>query len=167
MGGDADMSGPSDQSPLPAASDISRAIDIYLEVAYEGQASTATASVKPSADGDPRVWLMSDRLERDPPDAPLGGVRSFALRLGNKFYPHMKLRLSHPPKELAYLFTVDSHDSFLHAADGSGEEEALEEMKRRNARITERIMWLWERAGLETERTYLRRKIREARARGG
>ena len=166
MGGDEDMSGPRDQSALPDARDISRAIEIYLDVACPGQTPAAALSARPSADGDLPAWLMSDSLERDPPDAPLEGVRSFALRLGNAFYPHMKLRLSRPPQENAYLFAVDSHDTFLQAVHGSGEEEALEEMKRRNARIAERIMLLWERAGLETDRTYLRRKIRETRARG-
>jgi hypothetical protein len=106
---------------------------------------------------------MGPHVERDPPDAPLEGVRSFALRLGNDKYPHMKLRLSRPPHEKAYLFTVDCHDTFLSAPAGSADYEALEGLKRHNAFVAEAIRLAWESSHLPTERIYLRKRITKAR----
>jgi hypothetical protein len=109
---------------------------------------------------------MGDAAQRDPADAPLEGVRSFSLRLGNANYPHMKLRLSRPPKDNVFLFSVDAHDAFLHAPPGSGDYGTLEELKRQNSRMTAAITALWDENGLPTERNYLRLKIDQARQKG-
>ena len=106
---------------------------------------------------------MSPFIERDPPDAPLEGVRSFALRLGNEKYPHMKLRLSRPPRENVFLFSVDCHDTFLSAPVGSPDYDVLEGLKRHNAIVAEAIRLAWEQSRLPTERVYLRRKITQAK----
>jgi hypothetical protein len=103
---------------------------------------------------------------RDAADAPVDGVRSFSLRLGNANYPHMKLRLSRPPKDNVFLFSVDAHDAFLHAPPGSADYGALEELKRRNSQMAAAITALWDENGLPTERNYLRLKIDQARLKG-
>ena len=112
---------------------------------------------------DPAEWLMSDLVERTPPDTPAESVRSFALRLGNSSYPHMKLRLSRPPKEDGFVFSVDSHDAFLAAAAGSPDSKALEQLKSHNAEIAKLISRAWDSAGLPTQQGYLRRKLRQAK----
>ena len=152
---------------LPPAEEIRRAVLLYLEHAYDGEPPETVRRLIPSADVDPARWLMSDCTERDPADALLEGVRSFALRLGNRAYPHMKLRLSRPPNEPVFLLSVDSHDAFLSAPAGSPDAQGVEELKRGNARIAAAIHGAWDREGLLTDRTYLRRKIQEAKARGG
>ncbi len=118
-------------------------------------------------DVDPSVWLMSEWVQRQPADAAIDQVRHFDLRLGNDCYPHMKLRISRLPKSEEFVFSVDAHDAFLHAAPGSPDHAALEELKRHNAELAETILAAWEEHGLPTERTYLRRKLDQARQRRG
>jgi len=150
---------------LPPAADIRGAVAVYLEHAWPAGVPDNIRALLPPDDFDPAQWLMSSATERDPADAPLAGVRSFAIRLGNAAYPHMKLRLSRPPGERLYVLSVDSHDAFLAAPAGSADSEALAELKRTNAEIAAAVAAAWDDAGLDTERSYLRGKIRQARDR--
>jgi hypothetical protein len=102
-------------------------------------------------------------VERDPADAPLEQVRSFVLRLGNQIYPHRKLRISRPPRSDGFVFSVDSHDAFLHAQPGTSDHEMLEQLKKHNAALTETITAAWEAHSLPTERGYLRQKLHQVR----
>ena len=117
----------------------------------------------PPKDFVPAEWLMCELVERDPHETPLARVRSFALRVGNAHYPHMKLRISRPPKDVAYVFSVDSHDTFLSAMGTPDEKQQLEQLKRYNARLAAEVVEAWDSDGLPTERDYLRRKIHQAR----
>lgn len=149
---------------LPGAEALRRAVRVYLDLAYpQGAPEPATEKIPP-ADADLRAWLMSERVERDPPDAPFEEVRSFILRLGNAMYPHMKLRLSRPPRDSIYLLSVDAHDAFLHAEPGSPDHEALEQLKRHNAEVASAVMDAWNRAELPTEHNYLRERLRRGRS---
>ena len=152
---------------LPSPEQIRCAIELYVELAYEGEPSEAARALIPADNFEPREWLMRDPVERTPADASLPDVRSFALRLGNSTYPHMKLRLSRPPRHGRYVFSVDCHDACLCAPEGSPDHEALEELKRHNCEIAGAVNAALDRAGLPTERNYLREKIREARRPGG
>jgi len=149
--------------PLPTAGQIRLAIERYLHVAYAGQTPESILALLPPADFVPAQWLMSDSVERDPSSAPLPAVRSFAVRLGNSEYPNMKLRISLPPRDRVYLFSVDSHDGFLHASEGTPDHDALEALKAHNSSIASEVTAAWEAGGLMTERNYLRRKISEVR----
>lgn len=148
---------------LPTVEQLRRAVLLYLDRAYGGQAPQSVAAKVPPPSADPGQWLMGQAAERDPADAPLVNVRSFALRLGNSKYPHMKLRLSRPPRDDVYLFSVDSHDAFLHAPAGSPDYAELEDLKRHNAAVAAAILSAWDAEGLLTERNYLRQKIRQAK----
>lgn len=147
---------------LPSADEIRRAVEIFLAHAYK-QPTSQALRFRPAVGFRPAEWLMSDIAERDPADAPPVGIRSFALRIGNAQYRHMKLRLSRPPKDAVFLFGVDAHDAFLNAPAGSPDHKALEELKRHNADIAAAIAAAWDAEGLPTERTYLRGKIEEAK----
>ena len=150
---------------LPAGKAIREAIGLYLEIAYpDGAPSEIVERFRLPEDIRPADWLMQEFIERDPPGAKFEGVRSFALRLGNRHYPHMKLRISRPPKDPVYLFSVDSHDAFLKAKPGSNDYEPLEELKADNSAITAAVYAAWRRVGLATEKSFLRRKIRQAKA---
>ncbi len=151
-----------EKSCLPPAQAIRQAILIYLEHAYGPEFPEKTRRFLPEGDFSPEAWLMSDIAERDPADAPLAIIRSFALRIGNFGYPHMKLRLSRPPRDAVFLFSVDAHDAFLSAPAGSPDFAMLEELKRHNATIAAAIMSAWNDAGLPTERNYMKDKIRQA-----
>ncbi len=148
---------------LPPAAEIRAAFGLYLEMAYPHGAPAWVEAFFPSGDVDVLKWLMSDSVERDPRDAPFEQVRSFALRLGNWQYPHMKLRLSRPPRDEAFVFSVDAHDAFLRAEPGTADHDALEQLKAANSAVANAVHAAWDRAGLPTERNYLRRKIRQAR----
>ena len=152
-------------APVPSPGQIHRSVEEYLAIAYPAGPPESIGRLLPGDPLDVISWLMSDATQRDPADAPLEGVRSFALRLGNAGYPHMKLRWSRPPGERVLVLSVDSHDAFLHAPPGSPDGEALESLKRDNARIAAAIHAAWDAADLPTERNYLRRKIRDAKDR--
>jgi hypothetical protein len=149
---------------LPSAGEIYRAVGAYLKCAYgQGALAPAVQRLIPPETFRPEEWLMSSFVERDPASAPLEAVRSFALRLGNRGYPHMKLRISRPPRDAVYLFSVDSHDAFLRAPEDSPDRRALESLKHDNAAIASTVYAAWEAEHLPTERSYLRRKIEQAR----
>lgn len=155
-------------SQLPTGAELRRAIALYLYHAYDNEPPERILQSHPIEDDtDPRQWLMRDQVERDPSDAPLEQVRSFVLRLGNKLYPHMKLRLTRAPRRDFYVFSVDSHDAFLHAKPGSPDQKALEELKRFNNNLARSIHAAWDKAGLNTEHAYLRRLIAEAKGNAG
>lgn len=148
---------------LPSPGQIRRAVAVYLDRAYGPDVPPAARRFIPPTDFDPPRWLMSDLIERDPADAPLPAVRSFALRIGNSQYPHMKLRLSRPPRDEVYLFSVDCHDGVLRAPPGSADAQALEALRRHNAAVAAAIHAAWDVEDLPTERSYLRRRIEQAR----
>lgn len=148
---------------LPSAEELLRAVTIYLRHAYPSDRVRAPDSLLPENGFDPAAYLMSEKAQRDPSSAPLDNVRSFSLRLGNWQYPHMKLRLSRPPNDDVFVFSVDAHDAFLFAPGGGGDAVALEELKKNNSLISSAIMNSWDADGLLTERNYLRRRIHQTR----
>jgi hypothetical protein len=154
---------PQQPEPLPSAGQIRQAVGCYLSFAYGQDVPPGVRKLLPPEHFEPAEWLMTGPAERDPADAPAGAVRSFVLRLGNAQYPHMKLRISRPPRDNVFLFSVDSHDAFLRAPAGSGDFVALEALKAHNARLAREIVAAWDAVGLPTERNYLRRKIQQAR----
>jgi hypothetical protein len=151
-------------SHLPSPQQIRQALEIYLAFAYEsGLPETVTALLPGQGDFDPAEWIMGEMVEREPPDADLDNVRTAAFRLGNAFYPNMKLRLSRPPNSRQFVFTVDCHDAILQAPPDTADHAMLEELKAHNAKLSEQILAEWDRAGLWTERNYLRHKILQAK----
>lgn len=159
------MPEPDSPEGIPSAEQLARAIEIYLAAAYEGQLPSRTRDLLPPQGSSPLGYLMSDRVERTPPGATFDEVRSFAMRLGNKYYPNMKLRLSRPPNQRQAVLSVDSHDAFLNAPPGSPDSQALAELKRQNATIAAAIGEAWDAAGLPTEKNFLRDHIDRARLR--
>jgi hypothetical protein len=161
------MSETAPETPLswPSSESIRKAISIYLESAYAGTAIPESVHARmPHEDGSSHKYLMGSGIERTPPSAVEADVHSFAIRLGNKVYPHMKLRISRPEAGV-WIFTVDAHDVFLNVPKSSPDYEALEALKKENARLVSEIDTAWAQAGLPTEKSYLRKKIEQARAR--
>ena len=155
-----------DQYGLPPAAALGDAIDIYLARAYpDGAGGEVCGKFTVPDDGELARWLIETVGEPEPADADIAAVRSIALRLGNAFYPNMKLRLTRPPGNELFLLMVDSHDVMLTARPGSPDHQALEELKTVNAALVADITAAWDLAALPTERNYLRDKIRQARDR--
>jgi hypothetical protein len=144
--------------------DVRCAIDVYLAGAYGQSVPEAIRERYAVPEGvELAQWLMSDVTERTPADADFDDVRSFALRIGNVSYPHMKLRLSRPPGRRELVLSVDAHDAMLRAPEGSPDAEILETLKATNACIGSEIRAAWEREGLMTEKTFLRQQIAQCR----
>lgn len=159
---------PADEHPvqLPSADQLDQAIETYLQLAYEGtDRPTTLQRVLPAEGFDPGEYLAGDAVERTPPDASLDDARAFAIRLGNRQYPNMKLRLSRPPRDDVLLLSVDSHDAMLQVPPDSPDYDALEAMKAFNAELAGRIQAAWDQAQLPTEKRYLREAIGRARNR--
>ena len=157
------MAGRFQPEQLPTADQIRRAIELYLSKAYDGPPPPSVQQLLPPERFETAAYLMSDSAERTPDTDNIQKVRSFALRLGNHMYRHMKLRISRPPRERVYVFTVDSHDEFLKAPPGSPDHRALEELKQHNGKVTAAVAAAWDAAKLPTERSFLRQKIRQAK----
>ena len=154
------------QSGLPRADVLRDAIDMYLSRAYpDGADERISRKFTVPDDCGLAVWLIQTVGEPEPDDADIDGARSIALRIGNAFYPNMKMRLTRPPGSDVFLLMVDSHDVMLTAPEGSPDHQALEELKAANAAIAGDISGAWDAAGLPTERGYLRDKISQARKR--
>jgi hypothetical protein len=75
----------------------------------------------------------------------------------------MKMCICRPGDDPVFLFMVDAHDAVLEAPPGSPDHQALEELRRNNVAIASEINAAWEAAGLKTEKSYLKEKIRRAR----
>ncbi len=151
--------------PLPSTEQIHQAIYLYLAKAYDESLPASVRKLLPPDSFSPTEYLMSDAVERNPDNAPLAEVRSFALRLGNAHYPHMKLRISRPPNPRVYLFSVDSHDAFLCAPAASPDHAALEQLKQGNAQVASAVEAAWQAADLPTEKTFLRQRLLQAKVR--
>ena len=157
--------GSSSETPrlLPTADQIRLAVELYLARAYRAGPPPSAGQFLIPPDARAEEWLMSDLTERDPPDAQLSEVRSFVLRIGNDHYPHMKVRISCPPLERSYIFSVDAHDACLQVPPTSPDYAPLEELKRHNARIVAAVAAAWDAASRPTERNYLRWKIAQSK----
>lgn len=135
--------------------DLRLAVAIYLRSAY-------AESKLPEAIQRRLDWFDSPRLdeilarppfERTPrrDDRP----ESCALRLGNSYYPHMKLVVTPWEWRRGKLLSVDSHDQLQISADKSEEKKALELLQAHNARIKDEIESAWDDAGLPTHANFL------------
>jgi hypothetical protein len=157
---------PTDDQPvqLPSCRELREAIDTYLALAYEQAGRPATIGrLLPGESFDPAEYLMSEAVERTPPEAPLEETRAFAVRLGNEQYPNMKLRLSRPPTQPILLMSVDAHDAMLKVPPESPDYDALEALKAFNAALAGRIQKAWDEQGLPTEKRYLRDALSRAK----
>ena len=148
---------------LPDCGQIRQAVEMYLRRAYGEDIPPPILRFLPPEQFDPARWLMSDFIEREYQSRSHKKVHSYSLRMGNTIYPHMKLRLTRPPRCRQYLFLIDAHDEILFTPAGSADTKALEELKRYNAELAEQIVTAMDEAGLPTERGYLKARIAKAR----
>jgi hypothetical protein len=148
--------------PTPSASDIWRAIDLYLARAYPG--ATPPAAVCARIDklrALPQDQLLASELfERDVKDDPT----KFSLRLGNKTYPHMKLVIERSPDGAGYLLRADTHDRHCCPAPESKEYAIFCQLMESNRAIADDVEHAWVDAGLPTFKEYLRQDLARRRS---
>jgi hypothetical protein len=132
---------------LPEPAETWRAIDLYLGLAHDRNLPGAVAERLVRLRATPEeAFYACGAFERT-------GER-LALRLGNRFYPHMKLVLE-PSPDGPCVFRVDTHDRHFLDLVGAAE-PALAELIDRNAAIARAIEDGWSAAGLRTTREHWR-----------
>jgi hypothetical protein len=130
--------------PTPAA--LWRAIEAYLAAAYDGPPPTPVAERLSSLrDVAEAAFYDCQAFER--------GDGRYALRLGNRFYPHMKLVVLAVPGGRS-LFCADTHDRHFRDLVASPDARFAELMARNEA-IAREIEDAWSASGLLTSRAYL------------
>lgn len=147
---------------------MNRAVAIYLKHAYRGKLPP-TFAIPRFEPGEtlaqilarPHAFEDQGAAPAGPAPggpAPGGQARSYALRLGNQSYPHMKLAIVEAFFRDEFVFTVDRHDSFQFEPDTPGY-EAWCQLKELNRLFKETIERAWHEAGLPTMQ-----RLREAQA---
>ena len=142
----------------PSSQQVWRAIDIYQKIAFGGKQPSATVKsrldVLRPVEGD--AFFESKSFERDPNQSP---PLKYSLRLGNCFYPHMKLVIEPRPDGSGHIFRADTHDKHIRPAPDSKEYAMFTELMANNQKLSEQIEAAWEAAGLPTFKQYLREDL--------
>jgi len=145
----------------PDSSQVSRAIEIYLAHAY-GEA-TPPVTVR-SLVSTLRSWggnfFEAPVFATDSHDPPT----RYSIRLGNVYYPHMKLVFQLSPDDQQFLFRVDTHDKHCCPPGSAPEYNAFCDLMEKNQRQAEEIESAWAEAGLPTFKTYLREDLAKRQA---
>lgn len=153
---------------LPEPPVVWLAIDIYLRRAYLDKA--VPIAVGKRLDSlraiDPEAFYQCGVIERT--NCPQGHPTRYALRLGNREYPHMKLVIERAPSGGGYLLRADTHDAHCRPDPQSREFGMFCALTERNREIAAAIETGWEENGLPTFKQFLKadlaRRISEAKA---
>src|SRR4051812_43054971 len=143
---------------LPHPRDVWRAIDVYLRCAYENApppkpVQNRLASLR--AAGENGDFYRCEAFESDSNQEP----KKYSLRLGNHFYPHMKLSIDERPDQGGFLFRADTHDRHICPATASKDHGAFRELMEKNQQVAQSIETAWQDGGLPTFKTYLKQDL--------
>src|SRR5437763_850900 len=94
----------------PTTSAAWKAIEAYLELAYDGPPPQTVRSRLDSLRNAPADDLFGSSTFEKQSDAE---VVRYSLRLGNRWYPHMKLVIERSPDGQGHLFRADTHDRHI------------------------------------------------------
>src|SRR5581483_8657463 len=90
----------------PESADVLRAMEIYLQQAYDGKIPVTVRSQQQVLEHWGGSFYSAPIFAKDAHSPPT----RYALRLGNRDYPHMKLAIELAPDDKSFLFRVDTHD---------------------------------------------------------
>jgi hypothetical protein len=147
-----------DPPQLPGAQQVWTAIDLYLRCAYGPAPVPKTVSARLDAlraAGENGQFFQSGVFERVPKDEPT----RYTLRLGNRFYPHMKLSIDQRPDRRGYLFRADTHDRHACPSPASKEHAVFCELMDTNQKLAQQIEAAWGEGGVPTFKTYLKEDL--------
>jgi len=147
---------------LPHPQQVWKAIEAYLRCAYEELAPPAAVQnrlVTLRAAGENGDFYSSSVFERDSGTAP----KKYSLRLGNRFFPHMKLSIDQRPDQGGFLFRADTHDRHICPSPGSKDYAMFRELVEKNQKLAQSIEAAWEEGGLPTFKTYLKQDLERRR----
>jgi hypothetical protein len=143
----------------PQPQQLFSAIDLYLRSAYDRPPASVTTLVESlrTAGGD----LYQNKAFARTGD---GDSPRLLLRLGNRYYPHMKLALEPAPGETTYLYRADTHDKHICPPPDHPEYAAFMQLRAKNKSIGDAIEQAWEQAGIPTFRTFLQQDLARRQA---
>ena len=133
-----------------------RAIDAYLRIAYGGPPPSAVRSRLETLRALDAGSFYDAAVFEKKGEGPTARV---LLRLGNKFYPHMKMTIEKRPDRHGYLFRADTHDAHCCPATSSREYHAFKELMELNQNVAQQIEAEWEREGIPTFKTFLKEDL--------
>jgi len=126
---------------------VRRALDIYAEIAWpRGNVGTRGVSLE-ELRALSELSALLERLEKV--EGGGGGLKRYALRLGNERYPFMKFVVQEHLVNGEYFFSVDTHDQ-LEIRPDNPEYPEWQRLKAYNRRLKQEIEDHWDRAGLPT-----------------
>jgi hypothetical protein len=131
-------------------------VEAYLAVAYDGPCPAVVEERLSKVRQANAAELYECGAFERPDD------HRYALRLGNRFYPHMKLVVEASPSGGA-LFRADTHDRHFLDLVGPGQTE-LEALMARNQTIAQAVEDAWAACQLPTTREYWRAAMASRRA---
>ena len=124
---------------------VRRALDLYLAAAWpRGMGSQAALSLD-ELRGSSELAQLFNRFEKV--EGGGGGLKRYALRLGNDRYPFMKFVVQEHLVNGEYFFSVDTHDQ-LEIRPDNPEYPEWQRLKAYNRRLKLEIEDQWDRAGL-------------------
>jgi hypothetical protein len=141
----------------PDAATIFRAIESYLRTVYgdAGAPKPVRDRVEKLRAAPAGKLLDCDVFECDDRAAPA----RYALRLGNKAYPHMKLVIERAPDGKSHLFRADTHDRHIRPRPDSKEYAAFTQLMQANQQAAAEVEAAWAKEGIATFKEYLRRDL--------
>ncbi|AGA30715.1 hypothetical protein [Singulisphaera acidiphila] len=141
---------------------LRQALEIYLTQAYPAGSPPEVVRRRLAwpSDVEPMTLLTRPPFERVG-NAGGGASPIYALRLGNLRYPHMKLQIQPWPNEAGFMLSVNTHDQVLAIDPASSDAQAFRDLQAENQRLKEAIEAAWDKAGLPTFLSYLRRYIED------
>jgi hypothetical protein len=129
-----------------------KAVETYLGLAFEGTPPVVVQSqvrmMRSAGTNLYRSAVVTRNLSTPP--------TRYSLRLGNRYYPHMKLSIELAPDDLNWLFRVDTHDRHVCPPEGTPEHDSFVSLMQKNQTLAESIEARWAEQGLPTFKTYLR-----------
>jgi hypothetical protein len=142
-----------------------RAIEIYLQHAYEGAIPSKTVqTMVEGLRGNAGDLYTSPPFVRTP-DGKL------TLRLGNRHYQHMKMVLERAPSQPdVWLFRADTHDRHLCPAADHPEYAAFLALRGKNQVVADAVDTAWTAADVPTFKSFLRQDLerrKQAALQGG
>jgi hypothetical protein len=148
-------------APMPDPSQVMQAIDIYLRHAYGDEPPVTVRSQLAVLKNWGGPFFRAPVFVAD--QQGVGGGTRYSMRLGNRNYPHMKLRIEPSPDESRYLFRCDSHDRHVCPPETSPEHGAFRDLMEKNQKVVETVEGAWAESGVPTFKSYLREDLERRR----
>ena len=129
-----------------------RAIDVYLKTAYADEPPIRVRSQLKVLEAWKGPFMRCGVFAEDV-NSPR---KRWYIRLGNAFYPHMKLAIEQAPTGDSFVYRVDTHDRHCIPDANAPEYAEFIAVVEKNQKLAEEIETALGAAGLATFKSYLK-----------